>query len=76
MKQNRGSWISGTSLILCQMRFFIENWHTNKQGHKKKNPILEVGGSTPAPPTQLGKFYFVHKGKMNPLFPLLYIEIS
>ena len=35
------------------MKFFIENWHTKSQGHKKIVLILYEGAFTPFPPTQL-----------------------
>ena len=47
----RGNFLFETFLSSCMTRFFVENWHTWYQGHKKKIPFLEVGGHSHAPPT-------------------------
>ena len=49
MKQNRRSWSLRHSPACVLWYFFVENWHTKNQGHKKKVPILKVGGSAPGP---------------------------
>ena len=54
------------------------NWHTKRQGPKKNEPVLQRGGSSPAPSTPLviRVFLLLKSCLFNPLILQLYIMKS